>query len=152
MTNTIKSVAVLFGLWLCQGISLTAVQASEGGEGPYSSDHYWIGNGHGDLTKGAVVCRRVSELSARTELAKQIRVLVKEHMIDRMRERSGRETEQDIELTREEIVQEYLQDVKIVNRRIDEQNKICTATAVMPKSRVHMKSATEKDTSPALIP
>jgi hypothetical protein len=131
---------------------LTAVQASEGGDGPYSSDHYWIGNGHGDLTKGAVVCRRVSELSARTELAKQIRVLVKEHMIDRMRERSGREIEQDIELTREEIVQEYLQDVKIVDRRIDVQNRICTATAVMPKSPFHMKSAREKDTSPALIP
>ena len=56
-------------------------------------------------------------------------------MVDRVRERSGRESEQDIELTREEIVQEYLQDVKIVDRRIDEENKICTATAVMPKSR-----------------
>jgi hypothetical protein len=77
----------------------------------------------------------VSELSARTDLAKQIRVLVKEHMIDRVRERSGRESEQDIELTREEIVQEYLQDVKIVERRIDEENKICSATAVMLKSR-----------------
>jgi hypothetical protein len=74
-------------------------------------------------------------------LAKQIRVLVKEHLIDRVRERSGRESEQDIELTREEIVQEYLQDVKIVDRRIDEEKKMCTATAVMPKSRIAPKPA-----------
>ncbi len=99
----------------------------------YSSDQYWIGKGQGDLTKGKVMCQRVSELSARTDLAKQIRVLVKEHLIDRIRERSGRESEQDIELTREEIVQEYLQDVKIVDRRIDEEQKVCTAIAVMSK-------------------
>ncbi|HWV47784.1 MAG TPA: hypothetical protein VN039_17440 [Nitrospira sp.] len=111
----------------------------EVGHGAYSSDQYWIGRGQGDLTKGKVVCQRVSELSARTDLAKQIRVLVKEHMIDRVRERSGRESEQDIELTREEIVQEYLQDVKIVDRRIDEEQKICTAIAVMPKSRLQSK-------------
>ncbi len=118
----------------------------------YSSDRYWIGNGQGDLTKGRVVCRRVSELSARTDLAKQIRVLVKERMIDRVRERSGRESEQDIELTREEIVQEYLQDVKIIDHRIDEENKICTATAVMPKSRVQVKPATDQEPSPSTIP
>ena len=120
--------------------------------GMYSSDHYWIGRGQGDLTKGKVVCQRVSELSARTDLAKQIRVLVKEHMIDRVRERSGRETEQDIELTREEIVQEYLQDVKIVDRRIDEENKMCSATAVMPKSHVQVKPAAEQELSPSAIP
>lgn len=120
--------------------------------GEYSSDHYWIGNGQGDLTKGKVVCRRVSELSARTDLAKQIRVLVKEHLTDRIRERSGRESEQDIELIREEIVQEYLQGVKIVDRRIDEEHKICTAIAVMPKSRVQVKPATDQEPSPSVIP
>ena len=119
--------------------SSSVSRAAEVGHGAYSSDQYWVGRGQGDLTKGRVVCQRVSELSARTDLAKQIRVLVKEHMIDRVRERSGRESEQDIELTREEIVQEYLQDVKIVDRRIDEENKICIATAVMPKSRLQSK-------------
>lgn len=138
MTNTIRIVAVLVGLWLIGGVALAA-QAAEAGHDSYSSDQYWIGRGQGDLTKGKVVCRRVSELSARTDLAKQIRVLVKEHMVDRVRERSGRESEQDIELTREEIVQEYLQDVKIVDRRIDEQGKTCTATAVMPKNRIQSK-------------
>ncbi|MEP6889369.1 MAG: hypothetical protein ABI955_01585 [Nitrospirota bacterium] len=107
----------------------------------YSSEHYVVGKGQGDLSKGKIVCQRVSELSARTDLAKQIRILVKEHMVDRVRERTGRETEQDIELTREEIVQEYLQGVKIVDRQIDEEGKTCSATAVMPKNQIEPKQA-----------
>lgn len=107
----------------------------------YSSEHYVIGKGQGDMAKGPIVCQRVSELSARTDLAKQIRILVKEHIVDRVRERTGRETEQDIELTREEIVQEYLQSVKIVDRRIDEEGKTCSATAVMPKHQIQPKQA-----------
>jgi hypothetical protein len=95
-----------------------------------------VGHGQGDLAKGRLVCQRVSELAARTDLAKQIRVLVKEHATDRVRERTGRESEQDIEVVREEIVQEYLQGVTIVDRRIDEAAKTCSATAVMPKSRL----------------
>lgn len=117
--------------------------------GAYSSDRYWIGKGQGDLAKGKIVCQRVSELSARTDLAKQIRVMVKEHMVDRVRERTGRDTEQDIELTREEIVQEYLLGVKIVDRHIDEENKVCTATAVMLKSPVQPKQASDLDTAPS---
>jgi hypothetical protein len=107
----------------------------------YSSDQYLVGNGQGDMAKGPIICQRVSELSARTDLAKQIRLLVKEHMVDRVRERTGREAEQDIELTREEIVQEYLQGVKIVDRQIDEGSKTCSATAVMPKSQIQPKPA-----------
>lgn len=107
----------------------------------YSGDNYLIGKGQGDMAKGPIICQRVSELSARTDLAKQIRILVKENMVDRVRERTGRETEQDIELTREEIVQEYLQGVKIVDRQIDENSKTCSATAVMPKSQIQPKPA-----------
>lgn len=110
----------------------------------YSGDHYLIGNGQGDMAKGQIVCQRVSELSARTDLAKQIRILVKEHMVDRVRDRTGREAEQDIELTREEIVQEYLQGVKIVDRRIDEGSKTCSATAVMPKSQIQPNPAPDR--------
>ena len=122
--------------------------AEEHNDGTYSPDRYWIGNGQGDLAKGKVVCQRVSELSARTDLAKQIRVMVKEHMVDRVRERSGRETEQDIELTREEVVQEYLLGVKIVDRRIDEENKVCTATAVMLKTPMPPKQASDIEPPP----
>jgi len=56
----------------------------------------------------------------------------------------GKESEQDIELTREEIVQEYLQGVKIVDRQIDEENKSCSATAVMPKSQIQPKPAPDQ--------
>jgi hypothetical protein len=122
---------------------------SEQQRAAYSPDRYWIGNGQGDLAKGKAVCQRVSELSARTDLAKQIRVMVREHMVDRVRERSGRETEQDIELTREEIVQEYLQGVKIVDHGIDEENKICTATAVMLKTPLQPKPATGTAATPS---
>lgn len=104
--------------------------------GHYPAEQYLIGRGQGDLSKGKMVCQRVSELSARTDLAKQIRVMVKEHMVDRIREGIGREAEQDIELTREEIVQEYLQGVKIIDRQIDENSKTCSATAVMPKNQI----------------
>ena len=118
----------------------------------YSSDQYLVGNGQGDMTKGQIVCQRVSELSARTDLAKQIRILVKEHMVDRVRERTSREAEQDIELTREEIVQEYLQGVKIVDRQIDEESKTCSATAVMPKSQIQPNPAPDRlEPTPAVI-
>ena len=125
-------------------------QAADASHGSYPSDRYWVGKGQGDLAKGKLVCQRVSELSARTDLAKQIRVLVKEHMVDRVRERSGRESEQDIELTREEIVQEYLQGVTIVDRHIDEENHLCTATAVMPKTSLPTKQAPDVDSAPSV--
>ncbi len=135
------------GFWLIGGLVVVSAWAGDVGRGGYTSDHYWIGHGQGDLTKGRAICQRVSDLSARTDLAKQIRVLVKEHMVDRVRERSGRESEQDIELTREEIVQEYLQDVRIVDRRIDEQHKTCSATAVMPKKDIQIKPATNPEST-----
>lgn len=120
--------------------------------GHYPAEQYLIGKGQGDLSKGKMVCQRVSELSARTDLAKQIRVMVKEHMVDRIREGIGREAEQDIELTREEIVQEYLQGVKIVYRQIDEDAKTCSATAVMPKSQIQPKPAPDRlEPTPTVI-
>ena len=57
------------------------------------------GQGQGDLSKGKLVCQRVSELAARADIAKQIRVLVKEHATDRLREQLRRleiETEAQI--------------------------------------------------------
>ena len=102
----------------------------------YDEPHFLTGHGQGDLSKGKLVCQRVSELAARADIAKQIRVLVKEHATDRLRERTGREAEQDIEVVREEIVQEYLQGVKIIDRRTDEEAKTCSATAVMPRNQL----------------
>jgi hypothetical protein len=120
------------------------------GRGGYPADQYVIGVGQGDMTKGPIVCQRVSELSARTDLAKQIRIFVKEHMVDRIRERSGKDADQDIELTREEIVQEYLQGVKIIDRQIDEEKKVCTSTAVMPRNK--LQPLPQTNDSPPLPP
>src|SRR5262245_52454226 len=120
------------------------------GTGGYPSDQSVVGVGQGDLAKGPIVCQRVSELSARTDLAKQIRIFVKEHMVDRIRERSGKEVDQDIELTREEIVQEYLQGVKIIEHQIDEERKTCSATAVMPKSK--LQPSPPSNEPPPLLP
>lgn len=110
-----------------------------------SSEELLTGQGQGDLGKGKLVCQRVSELAARADIAKQIRVLVKEHATDRLRERTGREVEQDIEVVREEIVQEYLQGVRIVERHTDEEAKTCSATAVMPKPRLSAPASTESN-------
>ena len=118
----------------------------------YSSDQYLVGKGQGDMAKGRIICQRVSELSARTDLAKQIRILVKEHMVDRVRERIGGAPEQDVEVTREEIVQEYLQGVKIVDRQIDEDSKTCSATAIMLKNQIQPKPAPDHlDPTPTVI-
>lgn len=120
--------------------------------GGYPPHRYLIGKGQGDLAKGPVVCRRVAELSARADLAKQIRILVKEHMVDRLRERTGRDPEQDIEITREEIVQEYLQGVRIIDRQTDEAHRTCSATAVMPKSQIQPEPAPDlPERTPALV-
>jgi hypothetical protein len=78
----------------------------------------------------------VAELAARTDLAKQIRVRVSEHAIDRLRERMGKTTEQDIEVVREEMVNELLRDVRIIDKRTDEATGTCSSVAVMPKSRI----------------
>lgn len=121
----------------------------ETSQGPYRSDQYWIGTGQGDLSKGPMVCQRVAELAARADLAKQIRVLIKERLVDRTRERTGNEVDQQIELTREEIVQEYLHDVKIVDYRIDEEHKTCAATAVMARTQAPLKP---DHATPEIIP
>lgn len=92
-----------------------------------------VGWGQGDLSKGRLVCERVAELAARADLAKQIRVQVKERMYDRVRERTGHEVEQDIEILREEQVSELLQHVRIIDRHIDPDAGICTSKAVMQK-------------------
>ena len=127
-----------------QRIAPAIKERRQGETSPSSNpDQFLIGQGQGDLSKGKLVCQRVSELAARADIAKQIRVQIKEHAIDRLRERSGREPEQDLEVVREEIVQEYLQGVTIIDRRIDDEAKTCSAVAVMPKPTLHAAPAGE---------
>lgn len=115
----------------------------------YPESDFLIATGHGDLTQGALGCERVSDTVARMELAKQIRVLVKEHALDRMREQTGKSIEQDIEIVIEEFTSELLQDAKIVNRTVDKASGTCYSTAVMPKIRIIPESISNFENSPA---
>lgn len=119
-------------------IALTVVHADDRPPAlPFipSDEPYIIGIGQGDLSKGRLVCERVAELAARADVAKQIRVLVKEDIRDRVRERTGRPVEQDIEIVREEQVSELLTRVRIVERTVDAAAGICTSKAVMPTDK-----------------
>ena len=106
-----------------------------------SHDQYLMATGYGDLTKGPLICQRVSDTAARAELAKLIRVTIKEHAIDRVRERTGKPLEQDVEVVREELVNELLRDVKIVDRKVDKAAGTCSSTAVMRRSSLIPLSA-----------
>ncbi|MGH6804731.1 MAG: LPP20 family lipoprotein, partial [Methyloceanibacter sp.] len=101
-----------------------------------SDDQYLTATGYGDLTKGPLICQRVADTAARAELAKLIRVTIKEHASDRVRERTGQPLEQDIEVVREELVNELLQEVKIVDRKVDKAAGTCSSTAVMRRSNL----------------
>jgi hypothetical protein len=133
-----------------QGFSLPASQAVAAQSlSPYPPEDFLRGVGEGDLSKGRLACQRVSELAARTDLAKQIRVRVTEHAVDRLRERMGQTAEQDIEVIREEMVNELLRDVRIVDKRIDEATGTCISIAVMPRSRVTPDGLSDSRDSPA---
>ena len=106
-----------------------------------SDDQYLTATGYGELTKGQLICQRVSDTAARAELAKLIRVTIKEHAIDRVRERTGKPLKQDIEVVREELVNELLQDAKIVDRKVDKAAGTCSSTAVMRRSNLIPLSA-----------
>ncbi len=53
--------------------------------------------------------------------------------MDRIRERAGKNAEQDIGVVSEGLVNEGLSDVRIVDRKIDKDAGTCSSTAVMPK-------------------
>ena len=108
----------------------------EGLHSDYPDDQYLIAIGRGVLAKGPLVCERVADTAARAELAKLIRVQIREHAVDRVRERTGQPLEQDIEIVREEMANELLSDVKIVDRSVNEGEGTCSSTAVMPKTRI----------------
>lgn len=112
-------------------------------EVPQGHEQYLVATGYGDLSKGPLICQRVADMAARAELAKLIRVHVKEHATDRLGERTGLPLEQDIEVVREEMANELLQDVRIIDRRMDPDAGTCTSTAVMPNFR-KLSGAAEK--------
>jgi len=114
----------------------------------YPESEYLVATGHGDLTKGAARCEQVADIVARAELAKRIRVQIKEQATDRVRERSGQPLEQDIEIVREQLANELLQDVKIVARSTDQATNTCSSVAVMPKNKITAQPGLQPSPSP----
>ena len=98
-----------------------------------SDGEYIRATGYGNLAKGLYLCQHSADLAARVELSKLARVKVTERSTDRIRERTGKEAEQDIEVVREGLVNEVLSDVRIVDRTVDKEAGTCSSTAVIPK-------------------
>ena len=88
-------------------------------ETPQSDDGYVRVIGYGSLAKGQYLCQHSADLAARVELSKFIRVKVTERSTDRIRERTGKDAEQDIEIVREGLVNEVLSEVRIVDRTVN---------------------------------
>lgn len=101
-----------------------------------SDDGYVRATGYGNLSKGLSLCQHSADLAARVELSKLIRVKVTERSTDRIRERTGKEAEQDIEIVREGLVNEVLSEVRIVDRTVQKEAGTCASTAVIPKKNL----------------
>ena len=101
-----------------------------------SDDGYVRAIGYGNLSKGLSLCQHSADLAARVELSKLIRVKVTERSTDRIRERTGKDAEQDIEIVREGLVNEVLSEVRIVDRKVDKDAAICSSTAAIPKKNL----------------
>jgi hypothetical protein len=107
-----------------------------------SDDGYVRAIGYGSLSKGLYLCQHSADLAARVELSKLIRVKVTERSTDRIRERTGKEAEQDIEIIREGLVNEVLSEVRIVDRTLQKEAGTCASTAVIPKKNLSPTPAT----------
>jgi hypothetical protein len=106
-----------------------------------SDDGYVRATGYGNLSKGLSLCQHSADLAARVELSKLIRVKVTERSTDRIRERTGKEAEQDIEIVREGLVNEVLSEVRIVDRTVNKNDGTCASTAVIPKKNLGLTPA-----------
>ena len=101
-----------------------------------SDDGFVRAIGYGNLAKGLYLCQHSADLAARVELSKLIRVKVTERSTDRIRERTGKDADQDIEIVREGLVNEVLSEVRIVDRKMDKDAGTCSSTAVIPKQNL----------------
>lgn len=101
-----------------------------------SNDEFIRATGYGNLAKGLFLCQHSADLAARVELSKLVRVTVTERSTDRIRERTGKDAEQDIEVVREGLVNEVLSDARIVDRKVDKEAGTCTSTAQIPRKNL----------------
>jgi hypothetical protein len=92
--------------------------------------------GYGPLAKGITLCQHSADLAARVELSKLAGVKVTEKSVDRIRERTGKDADQDIEVVREGQVNVVLSEARIIDRKIDKEAGTCSSTAVISKQNL----------------
>jgi len=105
--------------------------------------------GYGNLAKGLFLCEHSADLAARVELSKLVRVTVTERSTDRIRERTGKDAEQEIEVVREGLVNEVLSDVRIVDRKVDKAAGTCASTAQISRKALFPSPPNSGSDSPA---
>jgi hypothetical protein len=116
------------------------IPASEIGS---ADGEYIRATGYGNLAKGLYLCQHSADLAARVELSKLVRVQVKEKSVDRIREKTGKDAEQDIEVVREAVVDEVLTDVRIVDRKVNQEAGTCASTAMIPRRNLFPTSSVD---------
>ena len=99
----------------------------------YPSTQYLIATGYATLTGTRETCRRISETVARAELAKQIKVDIREHFQHTIRQGRDASLEQTFEQRLEETTHEFLRHSTIVQFTVDAAAQTCSSIAVMPK-------------------
>ncbi len=140
--------SILFSLRILSLFVATAAAESYGDvKERYPSDAYIIGiaevQSSGDVYKD----RRRSEVLARLEIAKQIRVVIKEKTIDIMCEGGGKvlfdnqtECQNQIIMVVEESVEEVIEGSRIVDTGEDKVKEIYYAVVVLPRKEVASKA------------
>jgi len=99
--------------------------------------------GYGPLAKGITLCQHSADLAARVELSKLAGVHITEKSVDRIRERTGKNADQDIEVVREGQVNVVLSEARIVDRTIDKEAGTCSSTAIIPKQNLFRPSGNQ---------
>ena len=105
----------------------------------YPKSHFILGIGRTDKTDSLLKDQRVAEIYARLEIAKQIKVRIKEEVIDKRCETEGsslfnaiEECSNEFKMIVEESVDEFLVGSKIVRTEVDEDTVY--AVAVLPRN------------------
>lgn len=113
----------------------------------YAPDTYLIGVGIVQSSGDSYKDRRRAEILARLEIAKAIKVTIKENTVDIMCERQGKalyadksECVNQFTMMVEESVDEVLEGSKIVDSGEDKAKGICYAVAVLPKTKAAEKA------------
>ncbi|MBI5179010.1 MAG: LPP20 family lipoprotein [Nitrospinae bacterium] len=98
----------------------------------YPDDQYLVGVGQVKTSGNSAADRRVAEVMARYEIAKQIRVRVETEMVDSMCEGKSPECKNEVRMVIKQTVDEVLTGSKIAD--YTEEKGMAAAVAVLPKA------------------